>query len=141
MRMVGSGILSVGRAIRRIEGYTMTNVGDQVGKSIVHGPVLGTAAVGGSALATGNSPAVPNVFHFAQMTEMLVQFFGPLWFQHGQLAVRYLKPLKQGEELTAKANIVSQSDHYTQRLELEIWCENSGGELLASGTASCLWSS
>ena len=75
------------------------------------------------------------------MTEMLVQFFGPLWFQHGQLAVRYLKPLKQGEELTAKANIVSQSDPDTHRLELEIWCENSEGELLASGTASCLWSS
>ena len=119
----------------------MTNIRDQVGKSIVHGPVLGTAAVGGSALATGNSPAVPNVFHFAQMTEMLVQFFGPLWFQHGQLAVRYLKPLKQGEELTAKANIVSRSDTDTRRLELEIWCENSEGELLASGTASCLWSS
>ncbi len=117
----------------------MTDPVNPVGLEFSRGPIQGNSAVGGSDLATNSRPAVPNVFHFAQMTELLVSQFQQNWFTGGRLSVRYLKPLQQGEELVVKAKIISLADDDPNRVNLSVWCENISGELLASGDASCIW--
>jgi acyl dehydratase len=117
----------------------MSETVNSIGSEISRGPIQGTSAVGGSDLGTNNRPAVPNVFHFAQMTELLVGHFQQNWFTSGQLSIRYLKPLQQGEELVVKAKVVSYDEDNADRVNLSIWCENINGELLATGDASCIW--
>jgi len=110
-----------------------------IGLEFSRGPIQGNSAVGGSDLVTNSRPAVPNVFHFAQMTELLVSQFQQNWFTSGRLSVRYLKPLQQGEQLVVKAKIISHDDDDPNRVNLSVWCEDVNGELLASGDASCIW--
>ena len=117
----------------------MPDIANLIGLEISRGPIQGTSAVGGSDLATNNRPVVPNIFHFAQMTELLVGQFQHNWFTSGQLSIRYLRPLQQGEELVIRAKVISYDDDNAERVNLSVWCENMNGELLATGDASCNW--
>jgi hypothetical protein len=119
--------------------FDMSDVVNLIGLEISRGPIQGNSVVGGSDLVTNSRPAVPNVFHFAQMTELLVGQFQQNWFTGGRLSVRYLKPLQQGKELVVKAKIISYDEDNADRVNLSIWCENINGELLATGDASCIW--
>ena len=85
----------------------MSDAVNLIGLEISRGPIQGNSVVGGSDLVTNSRPAVPNVFHFAQMTELLVGQFQQNWFTGGRLSVRYLKPLQQGEEVVVKEKIIS----------------------------------
>lgn len=71
------------------------------------------------------------------LTEMLTNFFGPVWFTTGWEKVKLIRPVYAGEALTMRG-LVTDERHTAEgnRLELEIWVENSSGEKTAVGWAS-----
>jgi hypothetical protein len=81
---------------------------------------------------------IVNEYHFAQITQMLLEYFGPIWFTHGEIEIKYIAPLLDGDTFVPKAKVMNEKPPATGRLELEIWCENQEGKNLATGRASCL---
>lgn len=81
---------------------------------------------------------IVNEYHFAQITQMLLEYFGPAWFTHGEIEIKYIAPLLDGDTFVPKAKVMNEKPPGTGRLELEIWCENQQGKKLATGRASCL---
>jgi len=79
-----------------------------------------------------------NEYHFSQISQMLLEFFGPLWFLHGEIEIKYLAPLFDKDTFVPKAKVLGENPSGSGRLELEIWCENQEGTQLARGKASCL---
>ncbi|MEE8398011.1 MAG: hypothetical protein V3S89_03330 [Desulfobacterales bacterium] len=81
---------------------------------------------------------VLNEYHFAQISQMLLEYFGPQWLSHGEIEIKYIAPLHDQDLFVPKATIVGEDPPDSGRLALEIWCENQDGEKLAFGKASCL---
>jgi len=81
---------------------------------------------------------IVNEYHFAQLTEMLLEYFGPGWFTNGEIEVRYIAPLLDKDTFIPKARVIGEEPPGSGRLNLEIWCENQHGQKLAVGRASCL---
>ena len=81
---------------------------------------------------------IVNEYHFAQITHMLLEYFGTTWFTHGEIEVRYIAPLLDKDTFIPKARITGEESPGSGRLVLEIWCENQNGQKLAAGKASCL---
>ena len=79
-----------------------------------------------------------NEYHFTQISEMLLEYFGPRWLIHGEIELRYITPLLDGNTFVPKAKVLGEDPPGSGRLSLELWCENQDGEKLAIGTASCL---
>ena len=86
------------------------------------------------------APVVPNVFHFARLTELMLDHFGDEWLTSGNVEVRYSSFLYAGDTLIPKAQViaVSEDGDGRRRVAMEVWCENQDGAVLASGTAECL---
>ena len=85
------------------------------------------------------APVIPNIVHFARMTELLLDHFGEGWLTGGSIDVRYVAPLHAGEALTARARVMAiEPDGQHIRVSLDVWCENQAGDDLARGTAQCL---
>jgi len=81
---------------------------------------------------------IVNEYHFAQITQMFLEYFGPNWFTHGEIEVRYIAPLLDGDTFIPKARVIGEEPPGSGRLVLELWCENQHGERVAIGRASCL---
>lgn len=81
---------------------------------------------------------IVNEYHFAQITQMLLEYFGPGWFTHGEIEVKYVAPLLDNDTFIPRARIIGEEPPGSGRLSLEIWCENQDGQKLAIGKASCL---
>lgn len=81
---------------------------------------------------------IVNEYHFAQITQMLLEYFGPRWFTHGEIEVKYIVPLLDKDTFIPKARVIGEEPPGSGRLVLELWCENQHGEKLAVGKASCL---
>lgn len=99
-----------------------------------------TSAPGAPVQAGGRGPVVPNLFHFARLTDFMLDHFGDRWFTDGEIDVRYVMPLHVGDTLTPRARVTSiepRSDRETS-VSLQIWCENQDGAVLAQGTAQCV---
>ena len=77
---------------------------------------------------------------YAYMCEWLVEFFGPDWFQGGQLAVSFLGLVMPGDRVTVKGELTGREDVEGggTRVTLSIWCENHRGEKVAAGTATAV---
>lgn len=85
------------------------------------------------------APVVPNIFHFARMTELMLEQFGPFWRTHGEIDVRYISALHAGDTLEVRARVLEvTSERDGERVRLDVWCENQDGAVLAQGAASCL---
>ena len=88
------------------------------------------------------TPVVPNLFHFARLTELMLDHFGDHWLTTGSIDVRYVTPLHVGDTLQPHARITNvtpagQGDGGVT-VHMDIWCANQRGEELARGTASCV---
>lgn len=81
---------------------------------------------------------IVNEYHFAQLTQMLLEYFGPRWFTHGEIEVRYIAPLLDKDTFIPKARIIGEEPPGSGRVVLNIWCQNQNGHKLAVGKASCL---
>lgn len=82
-----------------------------------------------------------NEYHFTQISEMLIALFGHDWLKHGEIEIKYLSPLYDGDTFTPKARFVGIAEQDSDRCELDVWCENQDGAVLAQGSASCLTAS
>ena len=81
---------------------------------------------------------IVNEYHFAQLTEMLLEYFGPRWLTNGEIEVKYIAPLLDKDTFIPKARVIGEEPSGSGRLTLEVWCENQHGQKLAVGRASCL---
>ena len=81
---------------------------------------------------------IMNEYHYTQLSEMLLEYFGLGWLMHGEIDVKYIAPLFDGNTFVPKAKVLGEDPRGSGRLSLEIWCENQDGDKLAFGTASCL---
>ena len=81
---------------------------------------------------------IVNEYHFAQITEMLLHYFGPIWFTHGEIEVKYIAPLLDKDTFIPRARVIGEDPPGSGRLNLDIWCENQHGQKLGVGRASCL---
>lgn len=73
------------------------------------------------------------------LTELLTNFFGKSWFVSGYLKVKFIRPVLVGETLVCRGKIVNKKEENGKvRLELEIWNENSKGELTTVGWANAI---
>lgn len=67
------------------------------------------------------------------MSEMLADFFGPVWFSSGWMKTSYLQPVYAGDEITLYGLVTGRNG---DRLDLEVWARNASGLLTAAGWAS-----
>ncbi len=82
---------------------------------------------------------VPGAQETGYITEILVNFFGESWFEHGSVAVTFIAPVIKGDTLAARGRVQEkQVEDASVRLMLQVWCENQDGKKVAVGTASCL---
>ena len=82
---------------------------------------------------------VPGAQETGYLTEMLVNFFGESWFEHGKLKLTFIAPVFKDETVIARGRIQEkQVEDSSVRLTLEVWCEKQDGQKVAVGTASCL---
>jgi acyl dehydratase len=73
----------------------------------------------------------------AFLHEFMEDCFGDAWVYGGRISVRYIHPVYAGDRITAHARVKDvTSENGTERVELEIWCENQDGQKTAAGTAS-----
>jgi acyl dehydratase len=80
---------------------------------------------------------VQGMMETVYLTELLTSFFGPVWFTTGWEKMKFIRPVYSGETVTARGVVTGESrDAEGTRLELEIWVENTAGEMSAAGWAS-----
>lgn len=123
----------------------MTGVEDGTARVITGQPIVGRSPHGASGINSEDMAkglglkgrVVPNLVHFAALTEMLLDEFGEAWLRTGQVHVKYLAPLYDGETLRPMATAVASHHLGESTVVLDIWCENERGEELARGQATC----
>ena len=79
---------------------------------------------------------VVNEFHFSQLSDLLLECFGDRWLTTGEIEVRYVRPLYDGEQLTPAFRVTAQQPR-DDAVELDVWCENQDGTRLSVGEARC----
>lgn len=80
---------------------------------------------------------IVNEYHFAQLNQMLLDYFGPRWFTDGEIEVKYIAPLLDKDTFIPKARVISEEPPGSGRLTLEVWGENQHGQKLVVGRAIC----
>jgi acyl dehydratase len=76
----------------------------------------------------------------AFLHELMEETFDDGWVHGGSISVRWLRPVYEGDSVTAHAR-VTETTAQAQKLqvEMEVWCENQSGEKTSAGTAkACL---
>lgn len=76
------------------------------------------------------------------MSEPLVRFFGPPWFESGEISLRFIGPgVQQHDHVRCGGTvreIVQDRDHLHRRVVLDIWMEKERGVRPVVGTASAV---
>jgi acyl dehydratase len=73
------------------------------------------------------------------VSELLENELGREWYDDAKLSVTFLRPVLCGETVTASGRLAESVEEGAMvRRTYELWCENSGGELMTSGTAVVL---
>ena len=75
----------------------------------------------------------------AYVAETLTKFFGNGWRRGGQLSVSFISPVYPGDTITTNGvvrEIVPEG--HSQRVVLDVWCENQAGKKVTVGTGSGL---
>ena len=77
------------------------------------------------------------MMEFIYVTELLTGFFGAPWFTTGWQKMKFIRPVYSGERLTARGVVTGETrEAGGMRLDLDVWVENSAGEMTAAGWAS-----
>lgn len=73
----------------------------------------------------------------AYLNELMTKWLGEGWISGGKLmGIRFLKPIRPGDTLTAKGEVVGKTvKNGEQLLECEVFIENQNGEGVVSGKA------
>ena len=80
-------------------------------------------------IASGQMP-------FAYLHELLARAFGADFRQGGQLSVTFLKPLYDGDVVTAHGVVQTREEVADRtKLHLQVWVENQHGEKTSAGEA------
>ncbi len=73
------------------------------------------------------------------LTELLARFFGESWYTTGWEKMKFLKPVYARELLIARGVVTGETtDDRDRRLEVEMWVEDSKGQMTAAGWASAV---
>ena len=73
----------------------------------------------------------------AYLNQMMIICFGEGYLRGGDISVSFIKPVRPGDEITAKGTIQKiQPDGGRARAMCEVWLENQDGEKTTVGTAS-----
>ncbi len=69
--------------------------------------------------------------------EMLFKTYREHWINNSKLTVKFLKPVLNGETITAKGEVIGRKDEEDGKIRLLIdaWAENSSGEKIMAGEA------
>jgi len=124
---VGSQLAEVEKQIsfetmRRYSGETGIHAEEDAGKQ----KGLGGALVQGGQLV-------------AYLNQMMTNNFGEDYLRGGDIAVSFIKPVRAGDVITAKAIVREIRPEGTGvRVMCEVWLENQNGEKATVGTASAL---
>jgi hypothetical protein len=78
---------------------------------------------------------VVNEYQFAQITQMLIENFGPAWFTNGEIEIKYISPLTFEDTFIPGAKV---SGIEGDLVKLEVWGENQEGKKVAIGKAGCI---
>lgn len=90
------------------------------------------------ARASGLSqPIASGQQQMAFLHELLEDAFGDAWRYGGSIKTRWIRPVRDGDRITPHAEVASVggAGERWQRVSLEVWCSNQGGERTAVGTA------
>jgi len=73
------------------------------------------------------------------ISEMMTSLLGKEWFENAKLSVAFLRPMLQGETLTANGCLAeSELEGAVVRRVYEVWCENERRETVTAGTVTAL---
>jgi acyl dehydratase len=71
------------------------------------------------------------------LLNLLVYLFGPPWHTSGCLEVKIVKSILVDQTIQAKAVVRGRdTTNQGERITLDVWCENGGGDKVLVGTAS-----
>jgi acyl dehydratase len=84
-------------------------------------------------------PVASGQMSFAYLHELLARQFGADFRQGGQLSVTFLKPVYDGDTVTAHGVVIGKEkiEHRT-RFTLQVWLENQHGEKTSVGHAQVI---
>ena len=72
----------------------------------------------------------------AVISEACREHFGPSWIDRGRLAVKFVKPLLVGENISTHGRLTGEeADGGVRRETWEVWCQNEAGERVLVGEA------
>ena len=72
----------------------------------------------------------------AVISEACREHFGPSWIGGGRLAVKFIKPLLVGENISTHGRLTGEAvDGDVRRETWEVWCQNEAGERVLVGEA------
>jgi len=73
------------------------------------------------------------------ISEMLLSFFGPEYFNSGRFQATYVSPVFEDDEIIIKGTVRDRvSENGKTRLECDVWMEKADGTKTVVGTASAL---
>lgn len=82
-----------------------------------------------------------SLHYYAFISEIATNFFGEPWLTTAKMSTVFLKPVFEGDVITAKAVVKDKlAEGSRTRVVLEVWCDNQNGERVLAGTASALMS-
>ncbi len=70
------------------------------------------------------------------LCDLMIDLFGEEWLSQGQMNIKFVKPIPEGDRLVAKAKVQSKEEGGETKISFEVWCENQNGEKAVVGTAS-----
>lgn len=83
-----------------------------------------------------DQPIASGQMSFAYLHELLARQFGADFRQGGRLSVAFLKPVRDGDTVTAHGVVTAKEEiEHCARLSIAVWLENQRGEKTSSGEA------
>ena len=73
------------------------------------------------------------------ISELMADAFGRAWYADAKLSVAFLKPILNGDTITANGRLASQEvDGAVVRKTFDVWAQNQDGDIVTAGTAMSL---
>jgi len=128
---VGQELPSVTKKITQAKITQSELVGElRDGHNIHTDPEIAKKAGVGAPIASGR-------MQIAFVTEVMRKYFGGQWAKSGKISLSFLKPVRDGDILTAKGAFKDRvTEGGAERLVFDVWCEGPTGEKHSAGTAS-----
>jgi acyl dehydratase len=115
-----------------LDAYTEDSANSQRGQSIHTDPDVARAAGFNTTVAQGMMAA-------DYMSELMTSVFGKDWFENAELSVAFLKPILNGDTLTANAaHRTDEVEGAVIRRNYDVWTQNQHDQVVAAGTAGSL---